>query len=206
MTWAVNEQIPDPPARRAGWSHDWQNRWYHEAGRKPPTAVPCSWQATPGSNQTGARAAAAASARKPPPLKSEGWVRRLGAVQPGPHRPTSPRTPYGGGPGPVARPGEEQLHGCTPSTSPPPPPLEYGAWPSRYQRTAPRLSRSCEPRPAPHRHPRNPKGPVSRRSAAPTLPRSLPSSPCPSLLLPTVIGRTPSRTICATTTSRRPPS
>src|SRR4051794_34930741 len=46
MTWAVNEQILDPPARRAGWSHDWQNRWSHEAGRKPPTAVPCSWQAT----------------------------------------------------------------------------------------------------------------------------------------------------------------
>ena len=26
---------PDPPARRAGWSHDWQTRWSHEPGRKP---------------------------------------------------------------------------------------------------------------------------------------------------------------------------
>src|SRR4051794_29370399 len=53
MTWAVNEQILDPPARRAGWSHDWQNRWSHEAGRKPPTAVPCSWQATPSAGMDG---------------------------------------------------------------------------------------------------------------------------------------------------------
>lgn len=48
MTRAVNEQTEDPPARRAGWSHNWQNRWSHEPGRKPPTAVPCSWQATLG--------------------------------------------------------------------------------------------------------------------------------------------------------------
>src|SRR6266508_4792040 len=46
MTRAVNEQIGDNPARRAGWSHDWQPRWSHEAGRKPVSAVPCSWQAT----------------------------------------------------------------------------------------------------------------------------------------------------------------
>src|SRR3954453_23435753 len=48
MAWAVNERVPSPSDRRAGWSHDWQNRWSHEAGRKPPTAVPCSWQATGG--------------------------------------------------------------------------------------------------------------------------------------------------------------
>src|SRR4051812_40227424 len=47
MTTALNEQIQDPPARRAGWSHDWQNRWSHETGRKALSAVPCSWQATP---------------------------------------------------------------------------------------------------------------------------------------------------------------
>lgn len=46
MTRAVKEQAEDPPARRAGWSHDWQPRWSHEAGRKPLSAVPCSWQAT----------------------------------------------------------------------------------------------------------------------------------------------------------------
>ncbi len=46
MTRAVNESIDDPTARRAGWSHDWQPRWSQEAGRKPLSAVPCSWQAT----------------------------------------------------------------------------------------------------------------------------------------------------------------
>jgi hypothetical protein len=45
-TWRVNEQTKDPTARRAGWSHDWQSRWSHEAGRKPLRAVPCSWQPT----------------------------------------------------------------------------------------------------------------------------------------------------------------
>src|SRR6266542_65995 len=46
MTRAVNERTKDNPARRAGWSHDWQPRWSHEAGRKPVSPVPCSWQAT----------------------------------------------------------------------------------------------------------------------------------------------------------------
>src|SRR6266540_1029691 len=46
MTRRVNERIEDPPARRAGWSHDWQSRWSHEVGRKPLRPVPCSWQAT----------------------------------------------------------------------------------------------------------------------------------------------------------------
>lgn len=45
-TWRVNERTQDPPTRRAGWSHDWQPRWSHEAGRKPVRPVPCSWQAT----------------------------------------------------------------------------------------------------------------------------------------------------------------
>ena len=48
MTRAVNERTRDLSARRAGWSHDWQPRWSHEAGRKPLNAVPCSWQATAG--------------------------------------------------------------------------------------------------------------------------------------------------------------
>lgn len=54
-TWAVNEQTQDPPARRAGRSHDWQTRWSHERGRRPPTTVPSSWQATsrrPGTSRT----------------------------------------------------------------------------------------------------------------------------------------------------------
>ena len=42
-----NEPTQDPPARHAGWSHDWQSKWSHEPGRKPATPVPCSWQATP---------------------------------------------------------------------------------------------------------------------------------------------------------------
>ena len=46
MTRAVNEDIEEPQARRAGWSHDWQPRWSHEPGRKPLRPVPCSWQAT----------------------------------------------------------------------------------------------------------------------------------------------------------------
>ena len=41
-----NEPTQDPPARHAGWSHDWQSKWSHEPGRKPATPVPCSWQAT----------------------------------------------------------------------------------------------------------------------------------------------------------------
>ena len=41
-----NELTQDPPARHAGWSHDWQSKWSHEPGRKPATPVPCSWQAT----------------------------------------------------------------------------------------------------------------------------------------------------------------
>ena len=36
----------NPPARLAEWSHNWLFRWSHEPGRKPPTVVPYSWQAT----------------------------------------------------------------------------------------------------------------------------------------------------------------
>ena len=46
MTRAVNEDIEEPQARRAGWSHDWQPRWSHEPGREPLRPVPYSWQAT----------------------------------------------------------------------------------------------------------------------------------------------------------------
>ena len=47
-----NEPTQDPPARHAGWSHDWQSKWSHEPGRKPATPVPCSWQATRGSHKS----------------------------------------------------------------------------------------------------------------------------------------------------------
>ena len=41
-----NEPSRNQPDRHAEWSHDWQPRWSHESGRKPPTTVPSSWQAT----------------------------------------------------------------------------------------------------------------------------------------------------------------
>ena len=63
-TWRVNERTQGPPARRAGWSHDWQSRWSHEAGRKPLRAVPCSWQATPGLLRSPPRSHAAPPAHR----------------------------------------------------------------------------------------------------------------------------------------------
>jgi len=78
LTRRANEDIDEPPARRAGWSHDWQTRWSHEAGRKPLRAVPRSWQATQDTNE---------------PFWPGWWLHRCGAAGDRIRRRHRPRDP-----------------------------------------------------------------------------------------------------------------